>query len=136
MDEKFKRIRQQIEETRAVLAAAFPHAFAGKGKPKRPLKIGIFEDIRALGSDISGVRLRRALRNYTSGPLYLKAMIAGAARVDLNGDQVGYVTEEQAEHAAKRLHRINAAQARRKRAMGAAAKIRRQSERTLERAAA
>lgn len=136
MNEKVKRLRQQNEETRAILAAAFPLTFKGKGEPKLPLKIGIAKDIKALGSDISGVRLSRALHDYTSGPLYLKAMIAGAPRFDLDGYTAGFVTEEEAAHAAKRLHMINVAKARRIRAAGKAAKVRRESERALESVAA
>lgn len=110
---RIARLREQNEKTRAVLTAAFPKAFLPKGYIKKPLKIGIFQDIVNLGSEISKKRLRNALRDYTSGPLYLKAMRSGEPRIDLDGFTAGFVTDEHAAHAAKELASINARKARR-----------------------
>lgn len=127
-----KMMRDETLATRALLAATFPKAFAGKGEKKIPLKIGIFHDIKQAHPEFRSAALHRALNDYTGGPLYLKAMVAGAARINLEGDAVGFVTEEQAAHAAARLRQINAAKARRVRAAGDATKVRRESERAME----
>lgn len=113
--EKIKRIREENLRTRELLCAAFPNAFSEKGAAKRPLKIGIFKDIRAVGWGISYNRLRNALRDYCSGPLYLKAMQAGEPRIDLDGRDAGIVSEDHAAHAAKTLAAINARNARKAR---------------------
>ncbi len=110
--ERINRLRAENLVTRAVLCATFPNAFFPKGAAKRPLKIGIFQDIIALGADISKRKLRQALRDYTGGPLYLKALKAGEHRIDLDGYNAGFVTEDHAAHAAKELAAINARKAR------------------------
>lgn len=135
MTPKQKRFREKAEAGRAMLAAIFPKCFAGKGEKKVPLKIGIFKDIRALRRDIPYRVVKAALHDYTSGALYLKATVAGAARINLDGDAVDVVTAEQAAWAAERLKKNNAAKRRRIRAQGEATKVRRESERTMEMAA-
>lgn len=112
---RIARLREQNEKTRAVLTAAFPKAFLPKGYIKKPLKIGIFQDIVNLGSEISKKRLRNALRDYTSGPLYLKALKAGTPRINLEGDEDGFVSSAHAIHAEKELAAINAKKARKSR---------------------
>lgn len=128
---KRKRLDDQIQETREALASAFPLTFARKGEKKRPLKVGIFHEVAIRLPELPRNRLRAALRDYTGGPLYLKAITVGAARLDLDGKPSGSVSESEAAHAAARLNRINTAKARRVRAAGRAAKVRRDSERVL-----
>lgn len=110
--DRLKRIRVENLATRHILCAAFPNAFSPKGSAKRPLKIGIFQDIRAKGHEIAYQKLRRALRDYCSGPLYLKAMKPGEPRIDLDGYTAGFVSEEHAAHAVKQLVAINSRKAR------------------------
>jgi ProP effector len=110
--ERLKRLREENLATRQILCTAFPHAFFPKGSAKKPLKIGIFKDIRSLGHSVTYRRLKAALHDYTSGPLYLKAMKEGEPRLDLDGYTAGFVTEEHAAHAAKQLAEINARKAR------------------------
>lgn len=91
------------EETRAVLAERFPDCFARKGAPtKKPLKLGMYHDLRTAAPDIKPQALQLALYDYTSGPKYLDAHTAGATRVDLNGEPAGVVTEEQADSMSRR----------------------------------
>jgi sRNA-binding protein len=110
--ERIERLRAENIATREILCVAFPHTFFPKGAAKRPLKIGIFKDIRAKGHEVPYRTLKRALHDYCSGPLYLKAMKAGEPRLDLDGYTAGFVSEEHATHAAKQLAEINARKAR------------------------
>jgi sRNA-binding protein len=93
--QELKRGRRGVV-IRALLAERFPKCFAAKGQAKRPLKIGIHADIRKAAPDISIKELNRGLFDYTAGPRYLEAMTGGAVRVDLDGNDAGTVTAEEA----------------------------------------
>lgn len=89
----------------AYLAEQFPACFILSGEPK-PLKIGIFDDIaQRLADDekVSKTRLRTALRHYTNSWRYLRCVVAGKERVDLDGQVAGVVEEGHAEHAKESL---------------------------------
>ena len=93
------------KEIIAALAEKFPACFSVDGQAK-PLKVGIFQDIAETLTEedaISKTRLRQALRHYTSSWRYLKSVKQGAFRVDLAGEQVAEIDQEQAEYAAKTL---------------------------------
>ena len=79
----------------------FPAAFS---KTPTPLKIGIHEDIAALNLVDAPEHewIKKALRYYTNSPRYLKQMIVGMPRIDLNGAVFGEVREPDAE----RAHRL------------------------------
>jgi ProP effector len=80
-----------------VLAERFPACFAVNPSYRRPLKIGIHVDILAQLSDTIAPRdLSAALRIYVTNIKYLKALVAGADRVDFNGVPAGMVSEEHA----------------------------------------
>jgi ProP effector len=86
----------------------FPAAFSKKMNQIKPLKIGIFEDIiefydRLDSPPFSKKSLRDALNYYSGSPAYLKAQQTGAARVDLYGNEIELVTDEQARFAHKRF---------------------------------
>ncbi len=81
-----------------VLAETFPACFAVNPSYRRPLKLGIHVDLLAqLSGTIAPRDLSAALRIYVSNAEYLKALVAGAERVDLQGKPAGTAT---AEHAA------------------------------------
>ena len=85
----------------------FPSAFFKKGKQITPLKIGIFDDIidfyeRLDSPPFSKKNLREALNYYSASPAYLNCQKANTARVDLFGNEVDVVTEEQAKYAHQR----------------------------------
>jgi ProP effector len=87
------------------LAEKFPACFSVNGAAK-PLKIGIFQDLAeklAEDDNVSKTRLRQALRHYTSSWRYLKSVKLGAHRVDLDGNEVAEIDQEQADYAAKTL---------------------------------
>ncbi|MDW5377413.1 ProQ/FINO family protein [Halomonas sp. HP20-15] len=78
----------------------------------RPLKIGIHEDLVA-NEPWSDKLVRRALACYVNLPRYLKAVRAGAERVDLAGQPAGAVTPGEARHAHKKLEALQAQQRKR-----------------------
>ena len=97
--------RTSTKDIIAYLAEKFPECFTIKG-PVKPLKIGIFQDLaEKLNEDetVSKTRLRQALRHYTSSWRYLKMIKVGASRVDVEGNAVAEIDEEQANYASKTL---------------------------------
>src|SRR5262249_39090219 len=82
------------------LAARFPECFAVPDTRRRPLKVGIDTDIlAALSGTIRRTELIRALAMYCSSDGYLERVLAGAWRVDLEGNPAGVVTAEDERHA-------------------------------------
>jgi sRNA-binding protein len=60
---------------------------------RRPLKVGIHEDIvAALGDAIEPRELKAALAYYTRNVAYLRHMLHGAWRIDLAGNPAGEVS--------------------------------------------
>jgi ProP effector len=89
-----------------VLAERFPACLAVNPSYRRPLKIGIHLDLlTALDGTITPKALCDALRLYVGNPWYLKACVAGADRVDLNGVPAGKVTAEHADVAKAQYER-------------------------------
>ncbi|MFC6673583.1 ProQ/FINO family protein [Marinobacterium aestuariivivens] len=72
----------------------------------RPLKIGIQEDLLA-DDKVSKNKIKRALASYVRSLAYYRSLQAGAARIDLQGQPAGQVTEEEAEHAKGKLKELN-----------------------------
>ncbi|MCI2284147.1 RNA chaperone ProQ [Colwellia sp. MSW7] len=103
METQIKRI--STKDIISYLVEKFPACFSLKG-PVKPLKVGIFQDLAEKLDDdetISKTRLRQALRHYTSSWRYLKAIKVGAFRVDIEGNDVAEIDEEQAKYASKTL---------------------------------
>ena len=97
--------RTSTKDIIAYLAEKFPACFSIKG-PVKPLKIGIFQDLAEKLNDdetVSKTRLRQALRHYTSSWRYLKIIKVGTSRVDVDGNEVAAIDEEQAAYASKTL---------------------------------
>lgn len=85
----------------------FPNSFFKKGRLVKPLQIGIFDDIiefyeRLDSPTFSKKALREALSYYSSSPAYLNCQKTDTARIDLYGNEVDVVTEEQAKYAYQR----------------------------------
>ena len=90
------------------LVEHFPNAFFKKGNQVKPLQIGIFDEIidfyeRLDSPPFSKKALREALSYYSSSPAYLNCQKPSAARVDLYGNEVDVVTEDQAKYAHQRF---------------------------------
>lgn len=71
----------------------------------RPLAIGIHESLAAREAAQEKL-VRRALAGYVNLPRYLKSVRSGAARIDLDGREVGRVGEDDAQHAREQLKRL------------------------------
>jgi sRNA-binding protein len=109
-------------DTIEALADMFPACFSVFQGRRRPLKIGIHNDlIAALAGAISEKEARLALAVYTGNPAYLRACCnVGAARVDLVGNKVGSVDLAAATHAKQRLDQQRDKRKRREEAMAQA----------------
>ena len=80
--------RAKIGAITELLCNRFPQTFSRRG-PK-PLKVGVYDDALAmLGEAVQPRGLQSALRAYTSNAGYLRALSAGACRVDLDGNPAG-----------------------------------------------
>src|SRR6478736_4777175 len=91
-------MKQDIDTALALLTEAFPQTFVlEKYRPHRPLKVGIAADIPARCP---------VVERYARRVMYLRALVAGAARVDLDGNPAGEVTAGDAEFAATKLAEI------------------------------
>lgn len=90
----------------ARLADAYPQAFAVYEKRRRPLKLGVRENLVTAGMDLQEIRL--ALSVYCRSYGYLRNMRAGATRVALNGEPAGIVTTEEAARSAEELRKRGA----------------------------
>lgn len=98
-----------IKETLEILYEMFPQAFIKTGNCK-PLKIGIFEDLKvAIGGKegLSLSKVRAALRYYTTRLRYLYSLKEGAKRVGLDGVEGEAVTKDHADDAHERFKEIN-----------------------------
>ena len=91
------------------LGAPYPPLFRSARANHRPLKGGIFSEIAARGPDLARSDLVTVLNIYTRRMTYLQSLVAGAARVDLDGTPCGEVTAADQVHAAARLTEIQAA---------------------------
>jgi ProP effector len=102
--------KQDINAVLTRLTEAFPQAFVlEQYQPHRPLKVGIFSEIAARCPDLARSDLTTVLNIYTRRKMYLQSLVAGAARVDLDGNPCGDVTAADQEHAVARLAGIQAA---------------------------
>lgn len=94
-------------EALAWLSQTFPMAF-DNSVCIRPLKIGIMDDIlqyadKALAAGISKAKLREAVVLFTRRIDYLACLKAREMRIDLQGEAVSEVGEEEAAHAATKI---------------------------------
>lgn len=71
----------------------------------QPLKVGIHEDL-ARHESIPDHWIRRALASYVRSPRYLRLLKAGAVRLDLEGNNAGFIGEQEAHHAQEQLEEI------------------------------
>lgn len=91
-----------IERAIGDLLAAFPLVFSTEPRQIKPLAVGIRQRIYARCT-LSHRDVGDALRRYTGRLAYLRMIIEGAGRVDLDGATSGSVTAKEAAHAAERI---------------------------------
>lgn len=86
------------------LQKRFPHVFPKNPKPKVPLKIGIHKDLQEHLAEwgIDEKQLRAAIKTWCWGNRYWSCLTENAVRVDLEGNDAGQVSKEDADRA-KRL---------------------------------
>ncbi|MEW5838790.1 MAG: ProQ/FINO family protein [Pseudomonadota bacterium] len=87
-----------------ILLDRYPAAFFPDPRKVKPLAVGVLQELRAAceGEDALPLKtqdLRRALRYYTQRAAYLRAVVRGEMRINLLGEAVAEVTEEQKQHA-------------------------------------
>ena len=83
--------RARIAAIIELLCGRFPRTFSRRDP--QPLKVGVYGDVlAALGEAVRPRDLQSALRFYTSNRGYLRALLAGACRIDLDGKPAGTVT--------------------------------------------
>lgn len=105
-----RRWKEDLNAALTCLAERFPQTFVLEGyRPHRPLKVGIAADLVTRCPELDRRVLSAALSAYARRVMYLKGMVAGAARVDLDGNPVGEVSAKDEEHAAAKLAEILAA---------------------------
>lgn len=85
------------------LQKKFPQAFPKNPAPKVPLKIGIHKDIFEYSEQLGIEKndLRAAIKTWCWGKRYWECLVEGAARVDLDGNAAGLVTQVDADQAKK-----------------------------------
>jgi ProP effector len=99
--------RNAIVGVISLLAEKWPCCFSIPYSQRRPLKLGIREDVlAALDGAIPASKVSAALRWYVSSREYQRRMVHGAWRVDLNGMPAGTVSEEDEAHARALLFAI------------------------------
>ena len=90
-----------------LLKAHYPACFKDN-KELQPLKVGIKQDlVKALSSRediVVGDKscMVSSLSYYVNSPTYHKSVVAGATRIDLDGNSVGIVTAEEANYSIER----------------------------------
>jgi ProP effector len=82
-----------------LLAAKYPRAFFTEEKMRRPLALGIYNDLMDALPGVRQDALRDALRHYVSSRAYLVKCKLGAARVGLDGERSGEVSDREARSA-------------------------------------
>lgn len=103
-----KNLSKQARNTALIwLAATFPQAFDNT-LCIRPLKVGIMDDVllhadKAIAAGISRSKLREAVVLFTRRIDYLACLKAREMRVDLEGNAIITVTEQEAEKAALKI---------------------------------
>jgi ProP effector len=82
------------------LAELYPNCFR---QPCQPLKIGIHNDVIARHPEVRRSLIASALKTYTRSLGYLETLKAGSARIDLEGNPVGTVTDADEEDAKRKI---------------------------------
>jgi ProP effector len=90
----------RIHQTIADLCGRWPKCFSVLEARRRPLKVGIDQDIAAAIPDLDPTALSASLRYYCRSIGYLDACRLGMPRIDLQGEPCGSISEGDAGHAA------------------------------------
>ncbi|MBW6101127.1 ProQ/FinO family protein [Escherichia coli] len=92
------------------LVELWPESF-NREKKTKPLKVGIpddlIQDIAIRELAFGAGTLHAAVASYVQSPCYYRALIAGGARYNLNGQPCGEVTPQEQKEAETRLMMLN-----------------------------
>jgi sRNA-binding protein len=100
--------KKEAKRVISLLAERLPAAFvADKRAPHRLLKVGVHTDLVATGL-LAPREVKNALVVYTGRPMYQAALAGGGARVCLDGNPAGEVTQDQIGHAVDAVASIEA----------------------------
>jgi ProP effector len=92
-----------------LLAERWPLAFSIYEARRRPLKVGIHNDlIAALDGAVTPDDLGLALRVYVSNRVYRSRLVAGATRINFTGEPAGIVSEAEATQARPKPKAVSA----------------------------
>jgi predicted transposase/invertase (TIGR01784 family) len=90
--EEYSAILKYLQNT-------YPKCFSAGATPL-PLAVGIHKQLLASeGLPFAKVKIRRFLKRYTGSKKYRQNLIIGNSRIDLQGNQIGTVTEEEVNYA-------------------------------------
>lgn len=99
--------RKKVRALSALLSKQYPAAFPPGRTASIPLKIGIHRDVMARHPDLEPTTVKNFFAFHAYSQPYLQATgVAGAARLDLDGNEKGIVTEEHAQAAREALVKI------------------------------
>ena len=89
-----ERASPQIQALYAELQERFPKAFAQDPAAMQPFAVGVYHKIKAaVGDRYNSKVIHWTLQFHTRRRAYLRALIAGKPRVDLEGNVVAELTE-------------------------------------------
>ncbi|UZR30641.1 ProQ/FINO family protein [Methylococcus mesophilus] len=99
-----------LRRTLAYLAERYPNVFPSDPKQVRPLAVGIHTALAvAEEGTLCETRIRHALRYYCGNMAYLAAVVRGARRIGLDGQEGERPTPEEQQQARDRLSEIRKA---------------------------
>jgi ProP effector len=84
-----------------LLAKLYPRCFHLTNR--RPLKIGVCEEVISQHPEMSRHRIKRLLKKHTQCSEYWSTLTAGTPRIDLEGNPVGTVTAADEEDAKRKI---------------------------------
>ncbi|MCS4089088.1 ProQ/FinO family protein [Rhizobium sp. BK176] len=99
--------REKVRVLSVLLSEQYPGAFPPGRVALVPLKIGIHRDVMVRHPEIDRLTVKNFFVFHAYSKPYLQASsVAGSARRDLDGNEAGIVTEEQAQAARDALAKI------------------------------
>ena len=84
-----------------LLAELYPRCFCRTNR--RPLKVGIYDEVISRHPEMSKPQIKRLLKEYTQSPEYWSTLTAGTPRIDLAGNVAGEVTAADEEDARRKI---------------------------------
>ena len=92
-----------VNDTIELLIAKFPLAFFPVESAKKPLVVGVTRVLFELDLGVSNKKIRDAVRRYTRQSSYHQSIVAGVARVNLDGSDVLFPSRSIVEYSTKVL---------------------------------